>query len=342
MMKTLQQITLLFAILMLASCDKTPPKDCALLTIKTEDSSLKEIRARIGRKVKVLKRDSNGEFCDTIHFKKQNSDQVLLFANKTIRFVYIEKNKSVVMNVTGDNLSLATFDKDLAKENNLFTEVDKELNQYKDKVEMIETIEEAKEEVDKFVKEYESKGTLISKDPIYKRVVKMTVGNNAAITILFPVQDRIRHQRLTVGDLSKGKPAPKFVNYENYSGGKISMEDLKGKYLLVEISSSNCGACRKQVAPLKEIEKRYKDKNITYVNIDLAQKRHHDRWMKRVKKEKLSGVHLFANGDDELMKAYATNSFPTFILIDPQGNIVTANAPKPTNPKLIELLDPLL
>jgi hypothetical protein len=36
------------------------------------------------------------------------------------------------------------------------------------------------------------------------------------------------------------------------------------------------------------------------------------------------------------------NGIPRFILIDPAGNVVQANAPRPSDPKLVVLLDGLL
>ncbi|MDC1105389.1 TlpA disulfide reductase family protein [Prolixibacteraceae bacterium] len=342
MMKTLTLLMLLCGALFMSSCDNKPPKDCALLTIKTEDSSIKEIRAQVGRKMKVLKRNSQGEFRDTIHFKKKSSDQILLFSSNMIRFVYVEKNKSVVMNVKGDDLSMATFDKDLEKENNLFTKVNEELKQNRDKYNKIETIQKAKEEVDQFLNKYKKEAILISKDPNYQRIANRIFSNNATVAIILPVEAKIQNHRITEGDLAPGKPAPKFSNYENINGGKTSMDDFKGKYLLIELSSVTCCACKRQIKPIRKLKKRYHDKNIEFVNISISRKKFHDKWAEMVKKDRLSINHLFTNGDQSLLKAYATNSFPSFILIDPQGNIVTAKAPKATDSKIIELLDSVL
>lgn len=45
----------------------------------------------------------------------------------------------------------------------------------------------------------------------------------------------------------------------------------------------------------------------------------------------LTGVQLFANGDDSFEKAYEVSGIPRFILLDPQGNIVDPNAPRPSD-----------
>ena len=40
-------------------------------------------------------------------------------------------------------------------------------------------------------------------------------------------------------------------------------------------------------------------------------------------------------------KAYGIDSIPRYILIDPEGNIVTGNAPRPSDPTLIDLFNSL-
>ncbi|HAT63123.1 MAG TPA: TlpA family protein disulfide reductase, partial [Flavobacteriaceae bacterium] len=46
--------------------------------------------------------------------------------------------------------------------------------------------------------------------------------------------------------------------------------------------------------------------------------------------------------NSKFVKDYYINGIPRFILIDPNGNIVTPDAPRPSNPKLKEMLNGLL
>ena len=55
----------------------------------------------------------------------------------------------------------------------------------------------------------------------------------------------------------------------------------------------------------------------------------------------MSGYQLWSGKDYSFQQAYQITGIPRFILIDPAGNIVTADAPRPSNPKLIELFDSL-
>ncbi len=141
--------------------------------------------------------------------------------------------------------------------------------------------------------------------------------------------------------LAKGSESPKFVDYENYKGGTTSLDDLKGKYVYIDMWATWCNPCKKEIPFLQKVEKQYHGKNIEFVSISVDQERDYETWKKMVADKNLSGVQLYSKRDKNFSGAYRVNSIPRFILIDPQGNIVDANAPRPSSPKLIELFDSL-
>ena len=59
--------------------------------------------------------------------------------------------------------------------------------------------------------------------------------------------------------------------------------------------------------------------------------------------KELGGIQLMAdNGfNSEFVRNYKINGIPRFILVDPDGNIVSADAPRPSNPALVELFKEL-
>ena len=62
-----------------------------------------------------------------------------------------------------------------------------------------------------------------------------------------------------------------------------------------------------------------------------------------IKEKELGGVQLFADNEfkSQFIKDYVINGIPKFILLDPSGHIVNANAPRPSSPELISLFDGL-
>jgi thiol-disulfide isomerase/thioredoxin len=149
----------------------------------------------------------------------------------------------------------------------------------------------------------------------------------------------IKHSMMV--KLAKGKPSPKFVNFENYSGGKTSMDDLKGKYIYIDVWATWCGPCKKQIPFLKEVEKQYEHKNIEFVSISTDKRNKYDAWRKMIKDKQMSGVQLYAGEDRSFSNEYQINSIPRFILVDPEGNILDADAPRPSDPRLKELFNSL-
>lgn len=142
-------------------------------------------------------------------------------------------------------------------------------------------------------------------------------------------------------DLVRGKPSPQFMNYENHKGGEMSLTDLKGKYVYVDVWATWCGPCIREIPSLKEVEKQFHNENIAFVSTSIDEVKNHDKWINMVNDKALGGVQLMADNDwnSKFVKDYAIQGIPRFILIDPDGNIVSADAPRPSDPKLVKMLE---
>lgn len=143
--------------------------------------------------------------------------------------------------------------------------------------------------------------------------------------------------------VAKGQPSPKFINYENHAGGTISLDDLKGKYVYVDVWATWCGPCKREIPYLKEVEKKYHDKNIEFVSISVDRPKAYEAWRKMVTDKTLGGIQLYADNafQSDFVQGYLIKGIPRFILIDPDGNIVNSNAPRPSDQKLRELFNTL-
>jgi len=143
--------------------------------------------------------------------------------------------------------------------------------------------------------------------------------------------------------LSKGQPSPVFTDYVNHAGGTNSLADYKGKYVYIDVWATWCVPCLAEVPSLKKVEKQYHGKNIEFLSISIDTEQAHEAWRKMVTDKKLGGVQLLAdsNWKSSFIAAYEIHSIPRFILIDPAGNIVDSNAPRPSNKNLITLFNEL-
>ena len=142
-------------------------------------------------------------------------------------------------------------------------------------------------------------------------------------------------------NFTKGKTSPKFNNYENFDGSTTSLDDLKGKFVYIDVWATWCGPCKQQIPYLQKVEEAYHGKNIEFVSISTDRKNKYNAWRNMIESKGMGGIQLFAGDDHSFSQAYQINSIPRFILIDPNGNIVDANAPRPSDPSLIKLFDSL-
>ena len=138
----------------------------------------------------------------------------------------------------------------------------------------------------------------------------------------------------------EGNPAPEF-SLADVNGKTVSLKDLRGKFVYIDFWATWCGPCIKEIPSLKKTEEEYRGKNIHFVSISYDKAGDLEKWRKYVVDNKLTGTQLIA---DEAMRALYNKTFnidliPRFMLLDPDGKIVSGNAPRPSSPKLKELLD---
>ena len=53
----------------------------------------------------------------------------------------------------------------------------------------------------------------------------------------------------------------------------------------------------------------------------------------------MKGVQLHASGWSQIARDYEIKGIPRFMLFDKKGNVVTENAPRPSNPMLKKMIE---
>jgi thiol-disulfide isomerase/thioredoxin len=152
-------------------------------------------------------------------------------------------------------------------------------------------------------------------------------------------------------DLPKGADSPSFEGYVNYKGGTTSLADLKGKFTYIDVWATWCGPCKAEIPSLKTLEHDYAGKNINFVSLSIDDDRTHkgswdlaaSDWRAMVKDKELGGIQIMApkGWQSEFIKNYKITGIPRFILVDPNGKIVNADAPRPSSDDIRNLFDSL-
>ena len=168
-------------------------------------------------------------------------------------------------------------------------------------------------------------------DKIYKGIIANSIDST------FNKEGTKKYE--TLKKLGKGSAAPTF-DYENVTGGKTSLESLKGKFVYIDVWATWCSPCIAEIPALKEVEKEYHGRNIEFVSISIDNRKDFEKWKKMVADKELKGVQLCADHawESDFVKSFAIDGIPRFILIDSEGKIVNADAPRPSDEKLKELL----
>jgi len=169
-------------------------------------------------------------------------------------------------------------------------------------------------------------------DKIYVGIVSIT---KDSATLAYVNSKIVKIRKLGVG-----MPSPDFA-YQSIGGDQISLADLSGKYLYVDVWATWCGPCLREIPSLKALEEEYHDKNVAFVSISVDKESDFEKWQNMIASKELGGVQLFAdnNWQSDFVQAYAIDGIPRFIIIDPQGNIVDPDAKRPSNPELREFFE---
>ena len=116
--------------------------------------------------------------------------------------------------------------------------------------------------------------------------------------------------------------APDFEFEVMNSGNELKLSDLKGKYVLLDFWGTWCGPCVKGIPDLVKLHEEFKKKQFEIVSIAVKSER--QAFDELIEEHGMNWLHAWqANSRGGMVQLYNINAFPTFILIDPEGKIVS-------------------
>lgn len=133
-------------------------------------------------------------------------------------------------------------------------------------------------------------------------------------------------------------------NFEDINGKKVALKSLRGKYVYIDVWATWCVPCLAEIPSLKNLEHDFKEKNIHFVSLSVDRLADKAKWASYVKNNKLGGIQVFSDKsfNADFVKKFNINAIPRFILIDPNGKIVSGEANRPSDPKLRAQFNQLL
>lgn len=140
--------------------------------------------------------------------------------------------------------------------------------------------------------------------------------------------------------LMPGKPAPDFSTVD-MQGNEVKLSDLRGKFVYIDVWATWCGPCIQEIPHLKELDEEYKDDEIVFLSVSIDDTKM--PWQEMVEEKELKGLQVYIDGawSSTLVNDYKIAGIPRFMLVDPDGNIVTVQAARPSG-NIRETIDELL
>lgn len=121
----------------------------------------------------------------------------------------------------------------------------------------------------------------------------------------------------------EGIEAPAFT-LNDREGNAVSLDSLRGQYVLLDFWASWCRPCRASMPGLKELYAQYHDKGFEIVGISTDTNA--DAWKKAVEDDQTPWIHVIDAAKSEeaanVAQMYGVHSIPTFFLLDKEGRII--------------------
>lgn len=335
----MKRLLILLISISLLSCADEKPKDYVTLEGKVNNSKSNTLTIMGKNYKKDIVVNEDGSFQDTLKV----TDGFHGFNDGSLQsFIYLKNGYDLSLNFDSDEFpSSIRFEGNGSVTNNYLNEKlqfieREELGNYSAYFEL------EKEDFDIKIEEVKSKmeAMLNEAEGLDPEVVELEKKANNDLITFYVSNYPSEHYNFT--SLKKGQPSPKF-NYPDINGKNVSLDDLKGKYVYVDVWATWCGPCKREIPFLKELDEEYKGKDLAIVSLSIDKMENKDKWLKMVKDQQLQGIQILADKDwnSEFVTSYNITGIPRFILIDPEGNIYNSNAPRPSDPRLKELLSSL-
>lgn len=323
----------------LLSCAKEAPKDYVMLNGKVENQKNSTLTIMGKNYKKEILVNEDGSFQDTL--KVTNGFHG--FNDGTLQsFLYLKNGYDLSLNFdVNDFPGSIRFEGNGAVTNNYLNEKlqfieREELGNYSAYFEL------EKEEFDAKIIEVKSKmeNMLNEAEGLDPEVIELEKKANNDLIMFYVSNYPTEHYNFT--SLKKGQPSPKF-DYPDINGKNVSLDDFRGKYVYVDVWATWCGPCKREIPFLKELDDQYKGKDLAIVSLSIDKLENKEKWQKMIKDQNLQGIQILADKDwnSDFVTSYNITGIPRFILIDPEGNIYDADAPRPSDPRLKELLSSL-
>ncbi|HEY1939686.1 MAG TPA: TlpA disulfide reductase family protein [Candidatus Angelobacter sp.] len=130
--------------------------------------------------------------------------------------------------------------------------------------------------------------------------------------------DRQRALRyISQPELARAKMSPPFV-VTTLDGKRVSMDDLKGKVVLLDFWATWCGPCREALPHMQSIAKKFDGQPLVVLSVSLDNDE--QKWKDYIEKNKMTWLQYRDGGfEGSVARMFAVNAIPHTFTIDADG-----------------------
>ncbi|PLX10891.1 MAG: thioredoxin family protein [Marinilabiliales bacterium] len=120
------------------------------------------------------------------------------------------------------------------------------------------------------------------------------------------------------------------------------IESYKGKVVYLDFWASWCRPCKGEMPYSLNLQEEYKDKDVAFVYISTD--RNATAWKNAITNLSITGEHYRVNKNvyTQMNELFNVQYIPRYVLIDKDGNVVDANAKRPSDSAIKNDIDKLL
>ena len=147
------------------------------------------------------------------------------------------------------------------------------------------------------------------------------------------IQSEINKMKSTaVGSIPPGLSLP------THDGKEFSLDQVKGKYVLLDFWASWCRPCRQENPNVIKVYEKYRAKGFEIVGVSLDKEK--EKWLTAIEQDGLKWLHIsdLQAWQSRAAADYGVTSIPMTFLLDPEGKIIGKGLRGPAlESKLVEI-----
>lgn len=172
----------------------------------------------------------------------------------------------------------------------------------------------------------------------YVSTKKVDVAQNLIVLRSHPASD---YKRV---ELRVGSPLPDF-QFTDFRGKKRQLSEFKGKYVLIDFWGIWCPACRHELPYLRAAYSRFQARGLEIIGMNTDEPMIASQIKGQLEKQGFTWTQATRESIVPVIKSYRIHYYPSTLLLDPEGKIVSLsqkNQPDLRGQDLLKSLDRIL